>query len=1105
MPSRLAVAESEPQLVPGALPMPTDLVARHAPAAAVAARLLSTFADEKAPGLIHIARSEREADEIARALRCFDPAIEVLLLPPWDCLPYDRTPPQRDCMGQRMAALAAIDRQPNKRRLVVTSPAAMLQGLPPANVVLEASFSIAIGDTLDRDALSAFLLRTGYILDDRVDEAGEAALLGDVVDIFPASDAFPVRVMLGDGDIVEDIRTYDPATQRTNESIKSLAFGPASEAIAPAGEEEADAVSGQSMEARMSALYDDMGTLFDRLPDFAVSLSEEADERADAALDLIKDALQARRDFGEAHSRGGDTYYIDAKSWKKALKSRKPVTIKAEAVEAVPRFTLETHPQKAFARFVKKKVEAGKRVVVTGVGPELRRLSRILARNVDGEVTSVDTWQAALETPKAGVTKAAFDLSGGFDDPDNDLVVVTASDLFGARLSASEATTEDLLSEPELRVGDVVIHEDHGVGVLRALESVTVDGAERDAVRLEYHGEASVLSPIEEFGRIWRYGAEAEAVKLDRLNTDAWLKRRAEVSREIDKAAADLIAAAKARAAETAEAIKPPRAAYAKFTSRFPYPETPDQAASIEAVLDDLESGKVMNRLICGDVGFGKTEIALRAAAAVALTGKQVAVVAPTTVLVRQHFENFQRRFADTGIKVGHLSRITAGSEMEAVKEGLKSGEIGIVVATQAVASDDVTFADLGLLVIDEEHRFGAKLKDKMRTLAPALHTLTMSATPIPRTLQSAMVGVQDVSILASPPARRRPIRTFLAPYDAASLKTALIREKRRGGQSFFVAPRIEDLGEIEALLKTLVPKLDLRVAHGKMDAKGMDEVMVGFAAGKGDILLSTNIIESGLDVPRANTMIVWRADRFGLAQLHQLRGRVGRGRTQGVTYLLTEADKAVPDATRSRLSTLVAFDRLGSGLAISARDLDLRGAGDLMGEEQAGHMKLIGVSLYQRLLAQAVDAARGDAAGDRTEPEINLEMAGSIPQDYVPEATIRLNLYARLQRITRTEELDAFVEEIADRFGEPPEAVTTLLDLARLKLLARDHGMSRIAAGPKATAISFRKTPTEARWKSWLKGEDVSRREDRLILAKSTEPGSERLELVRSLLETMA
>ncbi|GHD16522.1 DEAD/DEAH box helicase [Tianweitania populi] len=1085
--------------------MPTDLVVRHAPAAAVAAHLLSFFAELDAPGLIHIARSERDADELARALRCFDPAIEVLVLPPWDCLPYDRTPPQRDCMGRRMAVLAAIDAEPGRRRLVVTSPEATLQSLPPAEVVLDASFSITSGETLDREALGAFLSRTGYILDDRVDEAGEAALLGDVVDIFPASDAFPVRIILGDGEVVEDIRTYDPTTQRTDDSIETITIGAASEAVVPADEDSADAASIQCMEARMSALYGEMGTLFDRLPDFAVSLSEEAEERAVTALDLIDDARQARREFGEGKTRGGDTYYLDAKTWKKTLKSRKPVVIDVGAVEPVRRFTLESQPQKAFGRFVKEQVEANKRVLVTGVATELKRLSRILVRNIEGKVTSVDSWQEALDAPEGSVLTGSFDLHAGFIDENNNITVIAAPDLFGARLSDSEATTEDLLSEPELRVGDVVIHEDRGVGILRALESVTVNGAECDAVRLEYHGEASVLSPVEEFGRIWRYGAEAEVVKLDRLNTDAWLKRRAVVSLEIDKAAADLIAAAKARAEENAEEIKPPRAAYAKFASRFPYPETPDQAAAIEAVLDDLESGKVMNRLICGDVGFGKTEIALRAAAAVALAGKQVAMIAPTTVLVRQHFEVFQRRFAESGIKVGHLSRITAGAEMDAVKDGLKSGEIGIVVATQAVVAEDVGFKDLGLLVIDEEHRFGAKLKQQMRSLAPALHTLTMSATPIPRTLQSAMVGVQDVSVLASPPARRRPIRTFLAPYDAASLKTALIREKRRGGQSFFVAPRIEDLGEIEGLLKTLVPKLDLRVAHGKMDAKAMDEIMVGFAGGDGDILLSTNIIESGLDVPRANTMIVWRADRFGLAQLHQLRGRVGRGRTQGVTYLLTEADKQVPDATRSRLSTLVAFDRLGSGLAISARDLDLRGAGDLMGEEQAGHMKLIGVSLYQRLLAQAVDAARGDAAGDRTEPEINLEMAGSIPQDYVPEATIRLNLYARLQRITRADELDAFAEEIADRFGEPPEAVTTLLDLTRLKLLARYRGIARVDAGPKATAISFRKTPNEGRWKSLLKGDDISRRADRLILAKPSEPGSGRLDLVKSLLDSAA
>jgi transcription-repair coupling factor (superfamily II helicase) len=506
-------------------------------------------------------------------------------------------------------------------------------------------------------------------------------------------------------------------------------------------------------------------------------------------------------------------------------------------------------------------LQHGGKVVVAGSGKSSEALCRRLLKATGTAPRSIDTWEAALEAEPGTLLRLACDLEQGFVDEAQNITVVAAADR-----SSETSNSNILLAEPELRIGDVVVHEDHGVGVLKDLESIAVEDVSRDAARLEYRDGDSVLVPMEEFDKLWRYGSAPEAVTLDRLHTEAWQKKREQIATDIHSTARHLLTLAKQRQASSAETFIPPRAAFSAFVRRFPFAETPDQAEAIRAVLSDLASGKAMNRLICGDVGFGKTEIALRAAAAVALAGGQVVVIAPTTVLARQHFATFERRFAGTGISVGMLSRLVKPSEAKQVKAALAEGELGVVIATQAILGKDVRFAHLALLIVDEEHRFGLKDKRAMNALAPSLHTLAMSATPIPRTLQSAMVGVQEVSLLTTPPSKRRPVRTSLAAFDSASMRTGLMREHRRGGQSFVVVPRIEDIEEVEAILRKIVPELSVVVAHGKMPGAAIDEAIVGFAEGDGDILLATNIIENGLDVPRANTMFVWRAERFGLA-----------------------------------------------------------------------------------------------------------------------------------------------------------------------------------------------------------------------------------------------
>ncbi|MDB5446491.1 MAG: hypothetical protein JWQ97_1808, partial [Phenylobacterium sp.] len=904
-------------------------------------------------GLVHVASSERRADEIGRALRQFAPDVEVLVLPPWDCLPYDRASPSRECMGRRMAVLARLSEAAEGPRVLVASAEALLQKVPPAKAFRSAFLEVTSGKPLKREVLEAFARTTGYLFDDRIDEPGEIAILGEVADVFPAGAEAPVRISFEAGDRVGEIKRYDPLSQRTEAPLSAVRLGPASELIlGPDAKVERE----PGLEHRAPEIYGRMETVLQRMPHARLAEDPRARPRAAELGEQIQEAYEARRALGEVETGlpPPERLYLTAGALAAELDRRRAASPPAAEVRQIPNFALERNPGRAFCDFVAAHLDAGRRVVLTGLAHELRSLVRAARRGLEKSPEPVEDWSAATGARPGALLALQADVDAGFEDRATDLVLVCAADVLGGRVAARQAQgAPALLADPDLRVGDVVLHEDHGLGVLTALERVEVDGVVRDALRLEYHGGASVLAPVEEFGRVWRYGADAEAVTLDRLNTDAWKTRRAELSREIDRTAEHLVALARARAETSGAVLEPPKAAYARFAARFPFPETPDQSAAIEAVLQDLASGRVMNRLVCGDVGFGKTEVALRAAAAAALCGQQVAVVAPTTVLARQHDETFRRRFAGTGVEVGHLSRLATSAEAKATKAALAEGKLGVVVGTHALAAADVAFQDLGLLIIDEEQRFGAKLKAQLADLAPAAHRLTLTATPIPRTLQLAMVGVEDVSVIATPPARRRPIRTFLAPYDAATVRTALLRERRRGGQSFVVTPRIEDIGSLSDELTRLVPELTVRIAHGGLSPEAVDEAMVAFAGGDGDVLLATNIIESGLDVPRANTMLVWRAELFGLAQLHQLRGRVGRGRTQGVAYLLTDPERTVPEATRARLSTLVAFDRLGSGLEISARDLEIRGAGDLIGEEQAGHVKLIGTALYQKLLTR--------------------------------------------------------------------------------------------------------------------------------------------------------
>jgi transcription-repair coupling factor (superfamily II helicase) len=1046
-PDRAADAGREPEAAPEA---------RDAAIGPTLARLLAAV---ETGDVLVIASTEQRGEALARLAASLTDAL-VLWCPPPDVLPGEPVPSSPAVAGRRFSALAALHRRGERRLLFVTDAASAAHRLPPPGAFAAGMPTLRPGDAIDSDALAAELEAIGYFADERVDEPGEFAIRGAAIDLFPADADLPVRIHLDDRQVVR-IDVYDPVTQLGGGDGLDLLR------ICPAAEPDAEANA----------------TLFDHLPGAAVALDSEAGERRDRFVELAEDAA-ARKQLAAAAE------------WRKALEGRTLVPLAAAAEQPGKRFVQKKHPERALAEALDEARGRGDRFVVAGSARDIRFVARRMERRLGEAPRPVERWTEIERAEPGAVLAVEAELERGWTEPG--LTVVATADMLGARAHAAAGPAANPLEQhvADFHIGDAVIHEDHGLGVLRGIETVSAGEAESDAVRIEYAGETQRLVPVEEAGRLWRYGADADAVSLDRLNGSTWERRRAEIDETIADTARRLVALAEERGERSAAMLDPPVRDYERFSASFPYSETADQVRAIQAVRDDLASGKPMDRLVVGDVGYGKTEVALRAAAIAALAGKQVAVVAPTTVLVRQHIETFRRRFERLKIEVAGLSRLSSPAEARQVKRGLADGSVRVVIGTQMVAGKGVAFQDLALVIIDEEQRFGAADKAKLRALAADAHVLTLTATPIPRTLQTALVGLQDLSLITTPPARRLPIRTNVASWAPELVRPALLREKKRGGQSFVVVPRIEDMAPMAGKLRALVPNLSIREAHGKMPAAGIDEEMIRFASGDGDILLATNIIEAGLDIPRANTMLIWRADRFGLAQLHQLRGRVGRGRVRGNLLLLTEPDAAIAPATLKRLRTLEALDQLGAGFAISARDLDLRGAGELLGDEQAGHMKLIGLGLYQHLLEQALRVARGERVDDWM-PELHLGTGGRLPESWIPEEEVRINLYARLARLASAAELDAWAEELEDRFGTLPPEAATLLAVARIRQLAREAGIARIDAGPAAIALTPRGDFTGDAPGLELKG-------TRLLLKERIEDEAERLERVRTLLEAL-
>ena len=839
------------------------------------------------------------------------------------------------------------------------------------------------------------------------------------------------------------------------------------------------------MEHWLPLFHNSLETLFDYLPGTPLALEHLAEDAAHERLTQIADYYDARR---EALKDGvtppykalpSVRLYLAESEWKERLASaalakltpfavpqaRDVIDVDARAGHnfAAERAAPGANVFEAVTQHVLALQASGKRVAIALWSEGAReRMSHVLADHKLLNLTNVGSWPQVLALPKSAVALAVLGIESGFETAD--AAIVSEQDILGDRLvrprRAMRRADNFIAEATSLAPGDLVVHVDHGIGRFAGLQPITAAGAPHDCLEIHYAEGAKLYLPVENVDLLSRYGAEQTQVDLDRLGGGNWQARKARMKSRIREIAGELIKVAAERLTREAPRFSVGPGAYDEFCAGFPYEETDDQLAAIDATIKDLNSGRPMDRLICGDVGFGKTEVALRAAFIAAINGKQVAVVVPTTLLARQHFKTFSERFRGFPVNVAQASRLVPAAELAAVKAGLTAGQVDIVIGTHALLGKGIKFKDLALLVVDEEQHFGVAHKEKLKTLRSEVHVLTLTATPIPRTLQLALTGVRDLSIIASPPVDRLAVRTFVSPFDPITVREALLREKYRGGQAFYVCSRIEDLTGAKDFLDKNVPEVRVGVAHGQMPPTVLDDIMSAFYDGKYDVLLSTTIIESGLDIPTANTLIVHRADMFGLAQLYQLRGRVGRAKLRAYALLTLPAQHKITPQAERRLKVLQSLDTLGAGFQLASHDLDIRGAGNLLGEEQSGHIKEVGFELYQQMLEEAVLSLKAGISApvaDRWSPSITIGTALLIPEDYVADLSVRLALYRRLAEIEDERDIDSFAAEMVDRFGPLPGEVEHLLQVVAIKALCRRANVEKLEAGPKGVVLSFR------------------------------------------------
>ncbi|UWQ98000.1 transcription-repair coupling factor [Rhodobacteraceae bacterium S2214] len=1054
--------------------------------------------------VVHIARDDKRLAAMEAALRFFAPDMPVFTFPAWDCLPYDRVSPNADISAARMATLAALSHGMPAKYVLLTSLNAAAQRVPPRSLLREAAFKATVGDRIDEKGLRAFLVRMGFTQAPTVMEAGDYAVRGGIIDIFPPGQSGPIRLDMF-GDVLDGARRFDPASQRTTEKLKEIELAPVSEVIlddaaitrfrqnyriefGAAGTDDPlyEAVSAgrkhAGIEHWLGFFNDDLETIFDYTGSASITLDDQLTPSRIARWDSIVDQYETRMHALSQKGRVDTVYkpappallYLDDAAWSAGVADKRvvqfaplPQATGMGVVDAGGRIGRNFAPERqsetinlfsALADHIKAKMVDGPVVIASYSEGARERLTGLIEDEGIGEVIPVSDHS---RVGKSGVHLAVWPLDHGFTAPG--MTVISEQDVLGDRLirtTKRKRRAENFLSEANsLNIGDLVVHVDHGVGRFKGMEVITAAGAAHECLLIEYAESSKLYLPVENIELLSKYGHDEGL--LDKLGGGAWQAKKARLKERIRQIAERLIRVAAERELRTAPSLDPPETLWDQFLARFPYAETDDQLSAIEDVLDDLASGRPMDRLICGDVGFGKTEVAIRAAFVAAMCGVQVAIIAPTTLLARQHYQSFAERFRGFPINVAPLSRFVTAGDATKTRDGITKGTVDIVVGTHALLAKSIRFKNLGLLVIDEEQKFGVQHKERLKQLRTDVHVLTLTATPIPRTLQLSLSGVRDLSIIGTPPIDRLAIRTYVSEFDTITIREALLREHYRGGQSFMVVPRISDMAEMEDFLKREVPEVSVIAATGQMAAGELDDRMNAFYDGKYDVLLATTIVESGLDIPTANTMIVWRADMFGLSQLYQIRGRVGRSKTRAYAYLTTKPRQKLTDTAQKRLRVLGSLDSLGAGFTLASQDLDIRGAGNLLGEEQSGQMREVGYELYQQMLEDQINAIKSGAAegiidDGEWSPQINLGVPVLIPDAYVPDLDVRLGLYRRLSELTTKVELEGFAAELIDRFGKLPKEVNTLMLVVRIKAMCKKAGIGKLDAGPKGATIQF-------------------------------------------------
>jgi transcription-repair coupling factor (superfamily II helicase) len=1106
------------------------------------------------------------ADEAAlRALQdtvpVFAPEVEVLAFPAWDCLPYDRASPALRVMAERLATLEKLQGKRKAPQLLVATANAVTQRILTPFRIRQLTRALAEGERIERDRLVQLLQANGYQRTDAVHDAGEYAVRGSIVDLFPAGQEQAIRLDFF-GDEIETMRRFDPADQRSTGTAGAFTLMPASEALldeesikrfraryreqfgaTATGDPLYQAISDgrrlAGMEHWLPLFEEKLATLFDHLGEHDVIVR---DSNTDGALEARHESVEdyfANREKAMVAEPGSyrplapSSLYLSSKEWRAAVEDR-PVHLATPfpqpesdrivdyGVEGPRDFAPEraqnVNVYEAVAKHVAKLRKEQKKVVLASYTMGAReRLAGLLEDHGLKSLKPADSWQSALGA-RTDASLIVLPLDHGFNAPD--VAVLTEQDMLGDRLvrrKKRRKSADAFLAElAALTPGDLVVHMEHGIGRYEGLTSVMVGKAPHDCIALTYSGGDKLYVPVENIDVLSRYGGAGDTASLDKLGGEAWQRRKSRMKERIREIAGELIKTAAIRATRPGQVAEADESTFPQFVDRFPYEETDDQDRAIAEVLEDLESGRPMDRLVCGDVGFGKTEVALRAAFVAAMSGYQVALICPTTLLARQHHRNFVERFHGFPIEIGRLSRLVPAAEAKATKEGVEKGTVDIVIGTHALLAKSLKFKKLGLVIVDEEQHFGVAHKEKLKALKEDVHVLTLTATPIPRTLQMAMSGLRELSVIQTPPVDRLAVRTYVAPWDAVVMREALLREHYRGGQSFLVAPRIADLPDLEEWLREEVPEVKAVTAHGQMGAGEVEERIGAYYDKKYDVLLSTTIVESGLDIPSANTLIVHRADRFGLAQLYQLRGRVGRSKTRAYAYLTTPPDRSLTEGADKRLQVLANLDSLGAGFQLASHDLDIRGAGNLLGDEQSGHIKEVGFELYQSMLEDAILELKSGVGERREEftPQINVEAPILIPETYVPDLDLRMGLYRRLGELEDRQEVEAFGAELIDRFGKLPQETKNLLQIVETKINCKKARIAKLDVGTKGAVVTFAPDgfPDLAGLLAYverLKGAAKLRPDSKLVISRDWPTGEGRLtgalQISRGLMRVLA